>query len=104
MRERESTHVDLFADICFERGESLRVPEVVPFRMTPIVQQALGPGGLEGIFRTTAEHAMQLLREFCASILFHTCSLWLLYFLFISTSALLQSQGKFARHPQHARI
>ena len=36
-------HIDY--NICFEKGLHLRVPESVPFRLTPVLQRALGPTG-----------------------------------------------------------
>lgn len=42
-------HID--HNVAFDKGLKLRVPEVVPFRLTPIMQQALGLTGVEGTFR-----------------------------------------------------
>ena len=36
--------------ICFDRGQRLRVPERVPFRLTRCMVHALGPLGLGGQF------------------------------------------------------
>jgi phosphatidylinositol kinase/protein kinase (PI-3 family) len=33
--------------VCFEKGKTLRVPEKVPFRMTPNIRTALGVTGVE---------------------------------------------------------
>lgn len=41
----EVLHIDY--NVCFEKGKSLRVPEKVPFRMTPNLQEALGVTGIE---------------------------------------------------------
>lgn len=38
----ELVHIDY--NICFEKGQQLRVPETVPFRMTHLLEGALGPG------------------------------------------------------------
>lgn len=38
-------HVDY--NVCFEKGQSLRVPERVPFRMTQNIEAALGFTGVE---------------------------------------------------------
>lgn len=38
-------HIDY--NVCFEKGMHLRVPERVPFRMTPNLKTALGPTGVE---------------------------------------------------------
>jgi hypothetical protein len=54
-------HIDY--NVCFERGHYLRVPERVPFRLTRIFTEALGPVGLSGSFTETAVTVMTLLRE-----------------------------------------
>lgn len=41
----EVVHVDY--NVCFEKGKILRVPEKVPFRMTPNIKHALGVTGVE---------------------------------------------------------
>lgn len=41
----EVVHIDY--NVCFEKGKTLRVPEGVPFRMTPNVEEALGVTGVE---------------------------------------------------------
>lgn len=38
-------HIDY--NVCFEKGKTLRVPEKVPFRMTPNIRTALGVTGVE---------------------------------------------------------
>lgn len=38
-------HIDY--NVCFEKGKNLRVPEKVPFRMTPNIMTALGLTGIE---------------------------------------------------------
>lgn len=38
-------HIDY--NVCFEKGKNLRVPEKVPFRMTPNLMTALGLTGIE---------------------------------------------------------
>ena len=45
----EVVHIDW--TVCFDKGARLRVPEVVPFRMTHTMQAALGFNGVEGNFR-----------------------------------------------------
>eukprot|EP01052_Picozoa_sp_SAG31_P046158 SAG31_NODE_8713_length_1400_cov_2.438125_2_plen_104_part_01 len=42
----EVVHIDY--NVCFEKGLRLRVPEIVPFRMTQTMQAALGLTGVEG--------------------------------------------------------
>lgn len=41
----EIVHIDY--NVCFEKGKTLRVPEKVPFRMTPNLEEALGVTGIE---------------------------------------------------------
>ncbi|GFQ70195.1 hypothetical protein TNCT_391611 [Trichonephila clavata] len=41
----EVVHIDY--NVCFEKGKNLRVPEKVPFRMTPNIKTALGVTGIE---------------------------------------------------------
>lgn len=41
----EVVHIDY--NVCFEKGKTLRVPEKVPFRMTPNIEEALGVTGIE---------------------------------------------------------
>lgn len=38
-------HIDY--NVCFEKGKTLRVPEKVPFRLTPNLKAALGVTGVE---------------------------------------------------------
>jgi len=51
-------HIDL--NMIFDRGLSLPVPEVVPFRMTPIMVDGCGVAGLNGHFRKTAILTLEL--------------------------------------------
>jgi len=57
----QCVHVD-FACL-FEKGKSLKIPEVVPFRLTPNIVDAMGVTGYEGSFRCAAEIVMRILRE-----------------------------------------
>lgn len=41
----EIVHIDY--NVCFEKGKTLRVPEKVPFRITPNLEEALGVTGIE---------------------------------------------------------
>ena len=51
-------HIDY--GVCFDRGASLRVPELVPCRLSPCLVAALGPTAVEGRFRVAAEVAAPL--------------------------------------------
>ncbi|GAX80940.1 hypothetical protein CEUSTIGMA_g8375.t1 [Chlamydomonas eustigma] len=56
----ELVHIDY--NVCFEKGAKLRIPEVVPFRLTQVLAVALGPVGPEGLFRTCLETGLTALR------------------------------------------
>ena len=57
----EIMHVDF--DCLFDKGVGLARPEIVPFRLTPNIVDALGITGCEGSFRLTMEVCMTVLRE-----------------------------------------
>ncbi|XP_077868684.1 serine/threonine-protein kinase SMG1-like [Saccoglossus kowalevskii] len=57
----EVVHIDY--NVCFEKGRNLRVPEKVPFRMTPNIQTALGVTGVEGVFRLSCEQVLKTMRK-----------------------------------------
>ena len=57
----ELVHIDY--NICFEKGHLLRVPEMVPFRMTNLLQHALGPCGLKGGFTAACELSLGVMRD-----------------------------------------
>ena len=56
-----AVHVD-FA-MLFDQGAKLKVPEVVPFRLTPNMVGAFGVAGTEGVFRCSCETAMRVMRS-----------------------------------------
>lgn len=56
----ELTHVDF--DCIFDAGHKLKVPEVVPFRLTSNCVSAMGANGVEGPFRWVCVEAMSVLR------------------------------------------
>ncbi|KXZ54940.1 hypothetical protein GPECTOR_3g11 [Gonium pectorale] len=47
----------------FDRGLTLEVPEMVPFRLTQNVVDGFGISGVEGVFRRCAETTLQVLRQ-----------------------------------------
>ncbi|KAM3294171.1 hypothetical protein ACQJBY_037207 [Aegilops geniculata] len=49
-------HIDY--NICFDKGKRLKIPEIVPFRLTQTIESALGLSGVEGVFRATCEAVM----------------------------------------------
>ncbi|CAE7839510.1 Atr, partial [Symbiodinium microadriaticum] len=55
----ECMHVDF--DCLFDKGLSLARPEIVPFRLTPNMVDAMGPTGVEGCFRRSMEVCLGLL-------------------------------------------
>ena len=57
----ECVHVDF--DCLFDKGLGLARPEIVPFRLTPTLVDAMGPTGIEGTFRMTMVHCMNVLRS-----------------------------------------
>ncbi|CAK0908755.1 unnamed protein product [Prorocentrum cordatum] len=57
----ELVHIDF--GITFEAGRALRVPELVPFRMTRDMVAGLGCMGTGGCFRRCCETSMQRLRD-----------------------------------------
>jgi hypothetical protein len=57
----EMVHVDF--DCIFSRGMILNIPELVPFRLTKICVSAMGVTGVEGVYRTTCEKTMRLVRD-----------------------------------------
>ncbi|CAG8553655.1 2074_t:CDS:10, partial [Ambispora leptoticha] len=57
----EVIHIDY--NVCFEKGRKLRVPEIVPFRLTQNIEKALGITGVEGVFRIACETALKVMRK-----------------------------------------
>lgn len=54
-------HIDY--NICFDKGKKLKIPEIVPFRLTQIIEAALGLTGTEGTFRSNCEAVTAVLRK-----------------------------------------
>ncbi|SCU97233.1 LAFA_0G10462g1_1 [Lachancea sp. 'fantastica'] len=54
-------HVDF--DCLFEKGKRLPIPEIVPFRLTHNLEDALGIAGTEGTFKKSSQVTLQLMRE-----------------------------------------
>lgn len=54
----------MYASNSFSRlAQLLRVPELVPFRLTRNIVDGMGPTGIEGVFTRTAESTLRSLRE-----------------------------------------
>lgn len=60
-------HIDF--DCLFDKGATLPTPEIVPFRLTQNMVDAMGITGIEGTFRITCEVTAQLVRENEASLM-----------------------------------
>ena len=60
-RTGEVVHIDL--NMIFERGRNLRVPEIVPFRMTPNIVDGCGVAKLNGVFRKVALNTMEIAQD-----------------------------------------
>ncbi|KAJ0981758.1 hypothetical protein J5N97_010013 [Dioscorea zingiberensis] len=54
-------HIDY--NVCFDKGKRLKIPEIVPFRLTQIIEAALGLTGTEGSFRSNCESVTGVLRK-----------------------------------------
>ena len=55
------TSTKLFT-IC-TKGTTLKVPERVPFRLTPDMVDGFGISGTEGVFRRCSEETLRVLRD-----------------------------------------
>jgi len=55
-------HID-FGD-CFEiTSQRSKFPEIIPFRLTRMLTNCMGPAGIQGSYRLTCERVMSVLRE-----------------------------------------
>ncbi|KAG0055166.1 Serine/threonine-protein kinase smg1 [Gryganskiella cystojenkinii] len=57
----DMVHIDY--NVCFEKGKRLRIPEIVPFRLTRNMLTSLGVTGVEGNFRIACEQTMKVMRK-----------------------------------------
>ena len=57
----EVIHIDY--GICFDAGRSLKIPEIVPFRLTRDMVDGLGPLGAQGPFAKTCEDILSSLKK-----------------------------------------
>ncbi|KAL3114371.1 hypothetical protein niasHT_013661 [Heterodera trifolii] len=60
VRTGDLIHVDF--NILFDKGEYLKVPEIVPFRLTRNMVDGFGATGVEGTFRKSCEKALKVMR------------------------------------------
>eukprot|EP00268_Persea_americana_P051260 TRINITY_DN5646_c0_g1_i2.p1 TRINITY_DN5646_c0_g1~~TRINITY_DN5646_c0_g1_i2.p1 ORF type:complete len:2244 (-),score=400.81 TRINITY_DN5646_c0_g1_i2:4866-11339(-) len=54
-------HIDY--NVCFDKGQRLKIPEIVPFRLTQTIEAALGLTGIEGTYRANCEAVVGVLRK-----------------------------------------
>lgn len=54
-------HIDY--NVCFDKGLRLKIPEIVPFRLTQTIQAALGVTGIEGAFKSSCEQVLETLQK-----------------------------------------
>jgi ataxia telangiectasia mutated family protein len=57
----EVVHIDF--GFVFEQGKALKVPELVPFRLTRDIVDGMGPSGTDGVFFKAAEETLTVLRN-----------------------------------------
>lgn len=57
----DTMHVDF--NCLFNKGEKFDVPEVVPFRLTQNMVHAMGPLGVEGLYRKCSQITLKVLQE-----------------------------------------
>lgn len=57
----EILHIDY--NVCFDKGQRLKIPEIVPFRLTQTIEAALGLTGIEGAFRANCEAVLGVLKR-----------------------------------------
>ncbi|OTF80267.1 serine/threonine-protein kinase-like protein, partial [Euroglyphus maynei] len=57
----EVIHIDY--NICFEKGRTLRVPEMVLCRLTQNIVNTFGVTGVNGTFRISCENVLKILRK-----------------------------------------
>ena len=63
----ELVHIDL--GIAFDQGKLLRVPELVPFRLTRDIVDGMGASGVDGVMRRCSEVTLEVLRDHKDSLL-----------------------------------
>ncbi|KAG9130436.1 hypothetical protein Leryth_004338 [Lithospermum erythrorhizon] len=60
-RTGDILHIDY--NVCFDKGKRLKVPEIVPFRLTQTLEAALGLTGIEGNFRAYCEAVLGVVKK-----------------------------------------
>lgn len=49
--------------VAFEQGKLLPTPETIPFRLTRDIVDGMGIVGIEGLFRSTCEKTLDVMRK-----------------------------------------
>lgn len=63
----DTVHVDF--NCLFNKGETFEWPERVPFRLTQNMVAAMGPLGVEGVFRISCACTLRVLRNNTATLM-----------------------------------
>ncbi|PNW78179.1 hypothetical protein CHLRE_10g467200v5 [Chlamydomonas reinhardtii] len=86
----DTVHVDF--GCLFDKGLTLEVPEMVPFRLTQNVIDGFGITGVEGVFRRCSETTLQVLRQHRDTLM--TCAETFLHDPLVEWAARGQGQGQ----------
>uniref|UniRef100_A0A182TC53 Serine/threonine-protein kinase ATR n=1 Tax=Anopheles maculatus TaxID=74869 RepID=A0A182TC53_9DIPT len=63
----DTVHVDF--NCLFNRGETFTIPELVPFRLTHNMVHAMGPLGVEGLYRRCCEIVLKILQTHASTFM-----------------------------------
>ncbi|XP_035920016.1 serine/threonine-protein kinase ATR [Anopheles stephensi] len=63
----DTVHVDF--NCLFNRGETFTIPELVPFRLTHNMVHAMGPLGVEGLYRRCCEIVLRILQTHASTFM-----------------------------------
>uniref|UniRef100_A0A182K3Q7 Serine/threonine-protein kinase ATR n=1 Tax=Anopheles christyi TaxID=43041 RepID=A0A182K3Q7_9DIPT len=63
----DTVHVDF--NCLFNRGETFTIPELVPFRLTHNMVEAMGPLGVEGLYRRCCEIVLRILQTHASTFM-----------------------------------
>uniref|UniRef100_A0A182W7X4 Serine/threonine-protein kinase ATR n=1 Tax=Anopheles minimus TaxID=112268 RepID=A0A182W7X4_9DIPT len=63
----DTVHVDF--NCLFNRGETFTIPELVPFRLTHNMVHAMGPLGVEGLYRRCCEIVLRILQSHASTFM-----------------------------------
>ncbi|GIL92020.1 hypothetical protein Vretifemale_19512 [Volvox reticuliferus] len=85
----DTVHVDF--GCLFDKGLTLEVPEMVPFRLTQNVVDGFGISGVEGVYRRCCETTLQVLRQHRDTLM--TCAETFLHDPLVEWSSRPQGRG-----------